>query len=161
MKKVACLLLCLLMLFSIGCKNKEPELGTQYVSGQNTYNTHVRMVLVNEIPRAPLASIVVEIQNDTDCRVIVLDKFDEWQFEKWDGGKWVKLPLGVRHSIEYTDFVTQQSAKRYKRYFDEPLEKGSYRLQHAVLLHSPDEESFECMVEVYFTVAPGAPGATA
>ncbi len=160
MKRLLCILLCLLLLFSIGCKKEEPELGTQYVSGQNTYNTHVRMALVNEIPRAPLASITVEIQNDTDCRVIVLDKFDEWQFEKWDGGKWVKLPLGVRRCIEYTDFVTQQSAKRYKRYFYEPLEKGSYRLQHAVLLHSPDEESFECMVELYFTVFPGAPGAS-
>jgi hypothetical protein len=118
------------------------------------------MVLVTEVPRAPLSSIVVEIQNDTDCIVNLLGKFDEWQCEKWDGGKWVKLPLAPLHDDLYTDRVTQQSAQRYKRYFAEPLEKGSYRLQHAVRLQPSDGEDFECMVEVYFTVFPGAPGAT-
>ena len=149
------------MLFCIGCqKEEEPELGTQYVSGQNTYNTHVRMVIVTEIPRAPLSSITVEIQNDTDCVAILLDKFDYWQCEKWDGGKWTKLPLNAIREIEYTDFVTQRSAKQYIKYFAEPLEKGSYRLQHAVRLSPPNGEDFECMVEVYFTVFPGAPGAS-
>ena len=154
MKRLLCLFLCLLMLFCIGCKKEEPELGTQYVSGQNTYNTHVRMALVTEIPREPLSSIVVEIQNDTDCHVNLLGKFDEWQCEKWDGGKWVKLPLAPLHDDLYTDRVTQQSAQRYKKYFAEPLEKGSYRLQHAVRLQPSDGEDFECMVEVYFTVTP-------
>ena len=159
MKKISLFFLCLLLLFCVGCKKEEPEFGTQYVSGQNTYNTHVRMVLVTEVPRAPLSSIVVEIQNDTDCTV-VLGRFDEWQCEKWDGGKWVKLPLGPLHDVMYTDRVAQQSAQQYRKSFSESLSKGSYRLQHTVYLHPTDGEDFECMVELYFTVFPGTPSAT-
>ncbi len=163
MRKFLCLLTAFLILFCCACQTeevKELELGTQYVSGQNTYNTHVRMALVTEVPRAPLASITVEIQNDTDCTVN-LGRFDEWQCEKWEGGKWTKLPLGVIRGNEYTDFVAQRSAQRYQKYFAEPLEKGNYRLQHTVYMQPTDGEDFECMVELYFTVAPGAPGATA
>ena len=152
------------MLFCIGCQKE--KLGTQYVSGQNTYNTHVRMVLVTEIPREPLESILIEIQNDTDLYVDLQGKFDMWQFEKWEGGKWVKIPVGTRREDFHIDVISPQSKKTFQYFFGEPLEKGCYRLQHSVLVH-PDarhfeeEESFECMVEVYFNVFPGAPGATA
>ena len=173
MKKVLSLLICFSLFFCCACKKDDQaphaddktssesfECGTLYTSAGNTYNTHVRMRLANEELVAPVQALIVEIQNDTDCVAILLDKFDYWQCEKWDGGKWTKLPLNAIREIEYTDFVTQRSAKQYIKYFAEPLEKGSYRLQHAVRLSPPNGEDFECMVEVYFTVFPGAPGAS-
>ena len=183
MKRCLCFLLCLLMLFCIACQKEEPaipedapeqttgdpELGTLYVSGGYTYNTHVRMTLVTEEIkgpaqvlkelRAPVGSITVEIQNDTDFRA-VLGRFDEWECEKWENGAWsVWLTGGVHRDVLYTDSVDPHEHKAFTMGFSNKLTEGVYRLRHKVLMRNDalvydESSSFECMVEVYFTVTP-------
>ena len=109
MKRGLCLLLCLLMLFCIGCHKEapkkenasEPELGTRYVSAGNVYNTHIRLRLVTEelkAPakavselRAPVSSLSFELQNDTDY-FVNLGHISEWLCEKWENGEWIIVP---------------------------------------------------------------------
>ena len=171
MKGFLCFLLCLLMLFCIGCKKEEPEpvYGEQYISGGYVYNTHVRMRLVTEELkppktvvselRAPVKSITVEIQNDTDFRA-VLGRFDEWECEKWENGAWsVWLSGGVHRDVLYTDTVDPHEHKTFTMGFSNKLTEGVYRLRHKVLMRNDtlvydESSSFECMVEFYFTVAP-------
>jgi hypothetical protein len=171
------------MLFCCACKKENDEtddtlpdpnyetveLGTQYLSGGYTYNTHVRMTLVTEEIkgpaqvlkelRAPVGSITVEIQNDTDFRA-VLGRFDEWECEKWENGAWsVWLSGGVHRDVLYTDSVDPHEHKAFTMGFSNKLTEGVYRLRHKVLMRNDtlvydESSSFECMVEVYFTVTP-------
>lgn len=158
MKKFFCLLLCLLLLCCACHKEEKPEVGTLYTSGGNTYNTHIRMVLTTEKLTAPVSSLTVEIQNDTDY-VLHLGVFDDWEWETWENGRWgTVVQEEVKADILYTDIVNAQDAKSYTEHFGNPLGAGIYRLQKNILvkpktLSSPDaKDAFECMMEIYFTV---------
>ena len=187
MKKILCLLLCLLMLFCIGCKKEEPKpvYGEQYISGGYVYNTHVRMRLVTEELkppktvvselRAPVESITVEIQNDTDYYVN-LGHFYKWHCEKWENGEWVAVPEAYIYvdtdvlqspKMEY-DWIEPQSSKTFTELIvpDDPssmaavkdatpLGEGVYRFRStAYLTEKQTTGGTEIMLEVYFTVAP-------
>lgn len=187
MKRILCLFLCLLMLFCIGCKKEEPEpvYGEQYISGGYVYNTHVRMRLVTEELkppktvvselRAPVKSITVEIQNDTDYYV------DPYSItlrhcEKWENGEWVEIPHAYIYvnfeenkSSDRAEWISPHSDKQFEKDFvpDDPtsisanpkaqsLGEGVYRLVHTVSLCDKDsyQKVSECMLEIHFTVAP-------
>lgn len=119
MKRILCLLLCLLILFCISCKQEEPapELGAKYVSGGDVYNTHIRIRLITEelAPpktvvselRAPVNSLEFEIQNDTDYYVNLGKLSSGWSCEKWENGEWVIMP----EAHIYVNSDVQQSAK--------------------------------------------------
>ncbi len=176
MKRFLCLLLCFLMLFCCACKkenpalkneepasnNEEPELGTLYTSAGNTYNTHVRMRLLNEKLTPPVKSLTIEIQNDTDYRANLLGKIIEWECEKWENGEWISQPVGVTRDDARTDSVLPKSKKTWTISYAGDLKEGLYRLQRMVYVNpignlpDPNKKDFECMIEVYFTIAPGA-----
>ena len=175
MKRYLCFLLCLLMLFCVSCQKEDPaikqdtpeqndeelELGTLYTSGGSTYNTHVRIRLVNEDTVAPVKTVTVEVQNDTDYRV-TLGRVDEWVWEKWENGAWEAVKseeVTVHPDLSYTDSVAPQSTRSFSKTFQNGWESGSYRLRHAVSarpswedLPDPNKKDFECIVEVYFTI---------
>ncbi len=169
MKKILCLLLCLLLLFCIGCqKEEEPnndengnnevttneELGTLYTSGGNTYNTHIRVRLVTETLTAPVRTLTVEVQNDTDCRVNLLGQMVEWECEKWENGEWMPQPIAVSREVLYTDSVLPKSKGTWSMTYAGDLYEGVYRLQRTVNVSPTAQKSFECITETYFTILP-------
>ena len=147
MKRIACLLLCLLLLFCVGCKTEEapdPEIGSRFVSGGDVYNTHIRLRLVTEelkAPakavselRAPVNSLTFEIQNDTDYYVN-LGHLSKWFCEKWENGEWIIVPapyiivdrdiLGSPKLLN--DWVKPHSTETFTKHIvpDDPSSQGA------------------------------------
>ena len=154
MKRVFCLLLCLLMLFCLGCSKEdpskddpsEPELGSRYVSAGNVCNTHIRLRLVTEelkAPakavselRAPVSSLTFELQNDTDY-FVNLGHISEWICEKWERDEWVTVPpayVTVHRAILGSpaivyDWVKPHSTEIFTRHIvpDDPSAQGAFK----------------------------------
>ena len=147
MKRIACLLLCLLLLFCVGCKTAEapdPEIGSRFVSGGDVYNTHIRLRLVTEELkppknvaselRAPVSSLTFEIQNDTDY-FVNLGHISEWLCEKWENGEWITVPspyvivdrdiLGSPKLLN--DWVKPHSTETFTKHIvpDDPSSQGA------------------------------------
>ncbi len=168
MKRILCLLLCILLLFCCACTKENPgitnsppnsndetiELGTLYTSGENTYNTHIRARLVTDTLTAPLRTLTVEVQNDTDCRVNLLGMMVDWECEKWENGEWMPQPIAVSRENLYTDSVRPKSKGTWSMTYAGDLNEGVYRLQRTVYVSPTDQKSFECMIETYFTILP-------
>ena len=177
MKKALCLLLCLLMLFCIGCQKEEvpePQLnqGTFYTSVGITYNTHIRTVLTTQELVAPVTSLTVEIQNDTDYIVQILDDPAKFKWEKWEDDEWVavthyaddEIVIDIERGFLYIPINPREKLVETSDFSKRPLEPGTYRLQVNVSITNKNEElplfdfplikGTRCITDVYFTILP-------
>ncbi len=175
MKRLLCLLLCLLMLFCIGCKKEEPEQapqlnkGTFYTSDGTQYNTHVKIKLTSTDLTTAATKLTVEMQNDTDCVILLRSDPQDYPWEKMGkDGEWVKVPP-ISHRIDNggVGWITLLPHSTYTstNVFTK-LEEGSYRLR--VIVDVTDEQSTpspddyiiqppatRCWAELRFVIVPG------
>ena len=183
MKRILCLLLCLLMLFCIGCQKESGDapyndtvpktrVDSLYTSAGNTYNTHVRMTVATQEMAAPLTTLNIEIKNDTDYFILITDDPTEHPWQRWADGKWISI---VEHHLGETIDKTEEdylwcqipphaSSTRTDDFSKQPLDTGVYRLQLRYNLTQNNVEpprwtewsidQTPCLVEVYVTVAP-------
>ncbi len=180
MKRTLCLLLCLLMLFCIGCKNEEPEQtpqlnkGTFYMSDGKQYNTHVKIKLTSTDLTTAATTLSVEVQNDTDYVILIRDDPEKLPWEKFENGQWIKvppIPYGIDENGDYPDIAFKfppllpRSTTSKTNEFTE-LEAGSYRLRVTVDVTdvqsplAPGEDyklsaATRCIAELRFDIVPG------
>ena len=179
MRKMLCLLLCLLMLFCIGCQKEdapEPQLnqGTFYTSDGTQYNTHVRMELTSTDLTTAATTLSVAMHNDTDYVILLRSDPKEYPWEKMGkNGEWVKvppIPYDIDENGDSTDIgfryikLLPHSTYYSTNVFSE-LETGSYRLRVIVdvtNVQSPlsPGENYEispetrCYAELQFAIVP-------
>ena len=181
MKKALCLLLCLLMLFCVGCKEEEPELqlnkGDFYTSAGKTYNTDIRLILTTQDLTAPHSSeLAFELQNDTDYFLKVWIDTEKLTLKKWTGKVWeiVERPptreeeQNIDLSIQYLGTIIQPHGTYSiaKKFGKNPLDAGVYRLSLSITVSDmtvynypvdPMEKDWKgtnCVAEIYFTILP-------
>lgn len=164
MKRILCLLLCLLILFCIGCQKEEVAYnsGAFYTSAGNIYNTHVRITLPEQNLTAPLTSLTVEIHNDTDFSIWLITDLDDEPWRKWADGEWHVHPWygGIdidRYMLPHE--ITPHSTYTHTEDFsDAPWEVGIYRLcaefRVPTVPQAPPRTGTFCVAETYLVILP-------
>ncbi len=181
MKRILCLLLCLLMLFCIGCKKEEPEQtpqlnkGTFYTSDGTQYNTHVRIELTSTDLTTATTKLSVAMHNDTDYVIRFQGDPREYRWEKKDpNGEWVRvppIPPDIDENGDSTDIgLGHTTLLPHSTYYSTnvftQLEAGSYRLRVSVDVTDvqsplPLGEKYKispetrCWAELRFDIVPG------
>ncbi len=178
MKKILCLLLCLLMLFCVGCQKEEskPELnkGTFHTSDGTQYNTHVKIKLTSTDLTTAATTLSVEMQNDTDYIILLRNNPQEYPWEKMGkDGQWVKIPPippdidenGDSTDIGFGYMTLLPHSTYYSTNVFSQLEAGHYRLRVTVDVTdvqsplSPGESytispETRCIAELRFSIVP-------
>ena len=174
MKKILCLLLCLLMLFCIGCKKEEPEQtpqlnkGTFYTSDGTQYNTHVKIELTSTDLTTATTKLSVAMHNDTDYVILLRSDPEEYPWEKMGpNGEWVKVPpIGDIDNMGFSWITLLPHSTYYSTNVFSKLEAGHYRLRVTVDITdeqstpSPDNYIIQppatrCIAELRFVIVPG------
>ena len=117
MKRILCLLLCLLLLFSIGCKEEEPaktppnapdddtsddsapveefvpEISADsfYTYDGDLHNVYVSLTLTTTELTAPVTTLSFEIKNDTDYIILFKPTQGAYVWERWENGGWTSF----------------------------------------------------------------------
>lgn len=179
MKRILCLLLCLLLLFCIGCQKEEskPELnkGTFYTSDGTQYNTHVSIELTSTDLTTAATTLSVAMHNDTDYVILLRSDPSEYPWEKMGkNGEWVKVPPippdmdenGDSTDMAFLYMALLPHSTYYSTNVFSKLETGTYRLRVTVDVTDvqsslPPGEDYKispetrCIAELRFSIVPG------
>lgn len=184
MKRIAYLLLSILMLICCSCNAEEnstpqngntPDAGIRadsfYTMEGNTYNYYVNIVITSENLNVPATSLSAEIKNDTDYVIMTAVHPDICEWEKWENGKWISffaptVEIADREKkYGYVSIVPHGTHIRTDDFSKRPLEAGVYRLRikyymtndKEILLPNNYNITYPpCIAEAYFFVAPAS-----
>lgn len=180
MKRIACLFLCLLMLFSFGCKKEEtpappnpfleefvPKISADsfYTYDGDLHNSYVSLTLATTELTAPVTTLSFELRNDSDYTFFLVEQLHPVIWEKWENGRWRSFyaPYDTRSELDasFQQVLPHKVRARTDDFTPSSLDAGVYRLRIEYTLtnekgkvHNQFVPGVECVAETYFTILP-------
>ena len=174
MKKILCLLLCLLLFFCSACQKEElpekpnadvpptpseefvPEIDADsfYTYDGDLHNIYVNVALTAKELTSPVTTLSFELKNDSDYFVDFTDEIAHGHtWEKWENGIWVSFTVytgsGKTEWEETSKKIVLGPHKTYSctEKFAIPLEAGVYRLRKKYRLTNAKEKPKPFIIE--------------
>ncbi len=174
MKKIFCLLLCLLFLFCSACQKEDlpekpnadvppsppeefvPEIDADsfYSYDGDLHNTYVTLTLTEGDLTAPVTTLSFEIKNNSDYYLNFTDSITQGHtWERWENGNWVSFTVytgsGKTEWEELSKKIVLEPHKTYSctEKFAVPLEAGVYRLRKEYKLTNAKEKTEPFIIE--------------